>query len=280
MAKYTGAFPELPSRGYFKNKDKGAQVKNVQRFINWANTGRKNIADLKIDGEYGPLTISAVAFFQEIHFLTIDGEFGPQCLATAKSMDLTGALKAINFAVAIAKDNRFSYGSGSRAHRSGCYFCQTNVGPRKKNKEKKGEKHYVKDKKGNKHTYARTYCCNTFITAAYAHGAGDPVIYKICHSGSCCGMEPSDWTRSSMFKKVGKCKSVAYSSLRPGDVIINRRNKKSEPHHVWMYIGGGKYVDASGNTWASNSIAVRGKAKTKYARYKKYKNAYVMRYVG
>ena len=139
MAKYKGAMPKLPERGYFIKGDKGEEVKKLQRAINWANNG--TIVDkLKFDGEVGSLTIAQVSFFEQIHHKTIDGEFGKVCLATLKALDLTGAIKACNWALSVAKDNRFSYGTGKRAHRCGCYYCQTNTGKRKKNKERAKER--------------------------------------------------------------------------------------------------------------------------------------------
>ncbi len=53
--KYTGTFPTLPSRGYFKKGDKGTQVKNLQKFLNWANDDK-----LSVDGTIGDKTIASV----------------------------------------------------------------------------------------------------------------------------------------------------------------------------------------------------------------------------
>lgn len=276
MAKYKNALPKIPQRGFFKKGDRGEDVKKLQKALNWANNG--TIVDpLKVDGEIGALTIAAVSFFQEIQHISIDGEFGPKSLAKLKGMNLTGAIKACNWAVSIAKDNRFTYGTGPRAHRSGCYFCGTNTGPRKKKKEKKGEPHKVKDSKGNYHTYERTYCCNTFITAAYAHGAKDSKIYALCHAGTCCGMNPKDWERSPYFKRVGKAKDISFSKLKAGDIIMND-GSGGVPGHVWMYIGANELVEASGGTWSKNSIAVKNVAKTRYNQYKKSNKCYIVRY--
>lgn len=270
MAKYKKALPKLPKRGYFAKGDKGEEVKKLQQGLNWAMNGVIT-KPLKVDGEVGPKTISAVMFFQEVNNKTIDGEFGKVSLAKLRTLDLNGRIKACNWALSVAKDNRFTYGSGQRAHRSGCYFCQTNTGPRMKKKEKKGEPHVVKDSHGNGHTYERTYCCNTFITAAYAHGAKDKAIYDICHKGSCCGMEPKDWLKSPNFKKLGTCKGVPYGDLKWGDVILTA-------DHVWMYIGGGRIIEAAGNDWSAGSIAIKSGAKKRYAQNAK-KGGYVMRYL-
>lgn len=76
---YSGTFPTLPSRGYFKKGDKGTQVKNLQKFLNWAVN-----AKLVVDGEVGDKTIAAVVAFQAIVKLAQDGLFGKNCLAKAK----------------------------------------------------------------------------------------------------------------------------------------------------------------------------------------------------
>lgn len=77
---YSGTFPTLPSRGYFRNKDTGTQVKYLQKFLNWAvNSG------LSLDGIIGPLTISAVKKFQKAVGITQDGLFGKNSLAKAKT---------------------------------------------------------------------------------------------------------------------------------------------------------------------------------------------------
>ena len=77
---YTGTFPTLPSRGYFKKRDKGTEVKNLQKFLNWA-------LDLKlsVDGIIGNATINAVKQFQKNVKLTEDGLFGKSSLGKAKS---------------------------------------------------------------------------------------------------------------------------------------------------------------------------------------------------
>lgn len=83
---YTGKFPVLPSRGYFKRGDGIAaltgsktQIKRVQRLVNWITSG-----SLSVDGQYGPKTEEAVKKAQKILKVTVDGEFGPKTLAAAK----------------------------------------------------------------------------------------------------------------------------------------------------------------------------------------------------
>lgn len=252
-------------------------VKEQQTFLNKVNMG-SIIGTLVIDGQAGSKTIASIKIFQQIEGLEVDGIWGAKTEAASnKSIKVNGTRKAMNWACSVANDNSFAYGTGKRAHRSGCYFCKTNTGTRKYKKEKKGEPHYVKDSNGKKHTYEKTYCCNTFITAAYAHGAKDSKTYDYCHAGSCFGMTPAEWERSKNFKRVGKAKSVAYSKLVAGDVIINKKSAQA-PHHVWMYIGHGRIVESSGGTWSAKSISVKNNAKSKYAKYQKSNTCYVMRY--
>ena len=78
---YTGVFPTLPSRTYFRNKDKGQQVKYLQMFLNWANGDK-----LVVDGIIGPKTIASVKKFQKNNGLVVDGLFGKKSLAKAKSI--------------------------------------------------------------------------------------------------------------------------------------------------------------------------------------------------
>lgn len=76
---YTGTFPKLPTRKYFKRGDKGAQVKYLQKFLNWYGEYK-----LVVDGVIGSKTIIAVEKFQKAEGLDVDGLFGKRCLAKAK----------------------------------------------------------------------------------------------------------------------------------------------------------------------------------------------------
>lgn len=79
--KYGGTFPKLPERGYFQNGDKGTQVKNLQKLLNWCVA-----SDLVVDGIIGAKTISAVKSFQQKYSLKVDGLFGEKSLAKAKTI--------------------------------------------------------------------------------------------------------------------------------------------------------------------------------------------------
>ena len=85
---YSGKLPSLPLRGYFKfnpktpNKiyDVGANVKLLQKFLNWALD-----TNLVVDGYYGINTGKAVCKFEKVCGIKVDYEFGKNCLAKAKS---------------------------------------------------------------------------------------------------------------------------------------------------------------------------------------------------
>lgn len=85
---YNGTLPQLPARGYFyydtkhnKVKDKGEQVKLLQKFLNWCIDSK-----LKVDGSLGPATYNAILKFQKTYGLAQDGLFGPKCLKKANSL--------------------------------------------------------------------------------------------------------------------------------------------------------------------------------------------------
>lgn len=79
--KYSGVFPKLPSRGYFKKGDSGVQVGFLQKLLNWAAG-----TNLIIDKKLGDKTVSAVKKFEDKYGLKIDGLFGSKCLKKAKRL--------------------------------------------------------------------------------------------------------------------------------------------------------------------------------------------------
>lgn len=136
---------------------------------------------------------------------------------------------AIKWAKWIAGDNSFHYGytnkkKGINAHHNGCYFCGTNTD--KGGRSKKG----IKD-------FEKTYCCNPFVHAAWAHGGCIPQALKICRAGSSWGFLKSEgYYKSSLFDNI---KKPAKTKLKFGDVLC-------KDNHAALYIGGGKIAEASG----------------------------------
>lgn len=173
---------------------------------------------------------------------------------------------ACAWAVAIANDNSFHYGYTSPdrsidAHHNGCYFCGTNktTGGR----SKKG----VTD-------YEKTYCCNPFVHAAFAHGGGEPEMLKICKSGTSYDFTAGrGYDTSPLFKKLGH---PPLSELQKGDVICKNGG------HVMLYIGDGKVAEAAtgddnikGSKKWNESIRVSTLTDSRYKRFER-----VYRYIG
>lgn len=209
--------------------------------------------DYLIPAEVSEFTLKLVGYSDDIQ----SPETVQKFKVTEEAMDNQGAINAAcEWAVKIANDDSFTYGVGQRAHRFGCYFCKTNVGP---NLNLKGAS------KVNGHSYAKTYCCNPFVSAAYAHGAGDKAMLKACQSGHGIGMKKSSYTRYGSWKDMGK---PAFNNLKRGDVLVRST-------HVALYLGDGKYVQAGGEGWGANTIAVSDFTKKKYNSF-----SYVMRYTG
>lgn len=177
-----------------------------------------------------------------------------------------GQIKAaVDWAINIANDNSFSYGKKPYASKMGCYFCGTN-GPKAK-----AAKGHASPPSGR--SWEKTYVCNTFVSAAFAHGANDPIFLKYDKKGSAA--LPGDNTKSEALKRLGnRVKDLgkpAYSELEAGDILgITHK-------HTALYIGNGKYVDATsaGDPWGADSISVKKFTKAKYAKYD-----YVLRYQG
>lgn len=262
----------FPKRGYFKRGDKGANVKAMQKMLNHANKGAYySIAE---DGVYGEKTEAYVRLLEDVRHLVKDGQFGEKCMREAEKT-ITKPMKAINWAVSIARNNSFAYGTGKRAHRGGCYFCGTNTGKVLWKKERKGEPHYVKDSNGKKHTYEKTYCCNPFIFSAYAHGTKIERMLKMCQRGKndSTGMNPRRWAAYG-FTNIGRCNKMKFDDLKKGDIIMFSAKGKG---HVWMYTGGDWLVEASGGTWGARSISHKKGARKRFATYKTLPKAYVVR---
>lgn len=169
--------------------------------------------------------------------------------------------QAVNWAVNVANDNSFNYGSRPAASRLGCYYCGTNS-----KKKPKG--------------YEKTYVCMTFAQAAYAHGAKDPELLDDCKAARYT-ISLNDWNfkHYSCWEKIGLCKDLTVDDLLPGDVIIWWADDDYSGH-ASIYAGSGNIVDAAVEGWGADSIAVRkGSAASYLKRGASFdRRSYVMRY--
>ena len=127
----------------------------------------------------------------------------------------------VTWATWIAKDNSFHYGHGQHSHHNGCYFCDTQP----KIKKESG----IVD-------WHKTYCCNPFVNAAWAHGGGVPAALKKCQNGSSLSFDKGKgYDALSIFTNLGH---PAKSKLKKGDVLC-------KDGHVALYIGNGQIAEAA-----------------------------------
>ena len=80
---YTGEFPTLPSRGYFKKGDKGKEVVKMQNVLLWISPGC--LPKYGADGDVGSETINAVKVCQSILKVKTDGLYGKATQIAAKA---------------------------------------------------------------------------------------------------------------------------------------------------------------------------------------------------
>lgn len=182
----------------------------------------------------------------------VAGYVGGKVVQSAASKKV--AEGAVAWAIKIANDNSFHYGNGANAHRNGCYFCGTQ--PAKKQRYVIG--------------WEKTYCCNPFVHAAYAHGGKEPTMYKKCKGFGSYDWE--DYKTSKLFAKLGH---PAKSTLVKGDVLCF-------DGHVAMYIGNGQLVEAASEddgvkysrSW-NKSIGISNLTDRRYKTF-----THVYRYIG
>lgn len=259
------------TRAYFKEGDKGTNVKQWQKFLNWYIG--KDV--LTVDGDFGSSTLKYTKQFQTEMFgaKEADGLVGKATIDKAKSYEKDDGKKpypgklpttkltktnkqviedTVAWAEIIAKDNRFHYGKGEAAHKNGCYFCGTQPSAKKN---------------AGILDYKFTYCCNPLIGAAWAHGGCVPAALKLCKEGRSWGFKKGEgYDKSSLFTNLGKPKQ---STLKAGDVLC-------KDNHVSIYVGNGYIVEASGgddnkrnSTKWNNSISKKKLSATKYLVYKR-----------
>ena len=158
----------------------------------------------------------------------------------------------IKWAIYIAKNNDFHYGYGKHSHHNGCYFCDTQPSA-KKNAGIIG--------------WRKTYCCNPFVGAAWAHGGCVPQALKLCQKGGSWSFDKGKgYDALAIFTNLGH---PAKSKLKKGDVLC-------KDGHIALYIGDGKLVEAAmsddnkkGSAKWNNSIHVAALTDSRYKGFKR-----------
>ena len=82
-SKPSYTFPTIPARGYFKQGDKGAEVKKMQIILEAICPGC--LPKYGSDGDFGYETFKAVNRVQFTIHVTVDGKYGPKTNETAKT---------------------------------------------------------------------------------------------------------------------------------------------------------------------------------------------------
>ncbi len=156
--------------------------------------------------------------------------------STKAELSTLKANYAVAWAKKIAKDDSFHYGKKPWACHHGCYFCDTN-GPKS-----------IKVKEGAPLDQAlKSYCCNPFVTAAYAHGAGSVKVGTNVNDLIDCKVSKKRinlandknyaLNDTANFMLVTKPKKI--TSLKAGDILLAES-------HALLYIGNGQVADAGG----------------------------------
>lgn len=238
---YTGEVPKIPGRGYFNRKDKGSNVKALQKSIKWASG-----ADIEIDGEFGNETLFGVIWFQTMYGLTPDGEFGSASLRKLKELiekhrpkgklQVIGEVKEpttkakttpkkktkAQMIVETAKKDAWKYGT----KRS---YCRYPGGKRKKHYGEDLKKAYGSRKGWGKQTRAGASCDVFMGTVVRASGAD-----KKCPRGLD--------EQYKYFEKSKKWKRVSRKKMKAGDIILQKY--KSGAGHAIVYLGNNRVANA------------------------------------
>jgi hypothetical protein len=136
-------------------------------------------------------------------------------------------------------------------------------------------------------TSKKAYTCMPFITAAYAHGGGDPDVLTLCKNRHALGLHEDDPDWQTLIKKgkfayLGRMSGIDWSAIKVGDVLVQYASD-DQHGHMMMYAGNNQLAEASPDV----GCAITGNAKGRYTRYANGESQcgqgsknFVMRYVG
>lgn len=203
-----------------------------------------------------------------------DGEFPSVHVKKTASQVISDSLKWGRW---IVNDNTYHYGEyGNKAyitpsskhyengkykkiynvtHRSGCHFCGTEERRKKKDARALGY---------DGENWERTYVCNTFVTAMFAHGGMEETCLKYCRKGSCIGMNVKGRsTRLDASKNWTYMGKLPIKDLKAGDVLVSHSHMQCVYAPVsstkCKIIEATSYIGKFGNEASKSSIRIKEK---------------------
>lgn len=204
-------------------------VTELQQLLN------KHGAGLAVDGDFGPATLAAVKSYQGSHGLSVDGIVGPKTKASLDGGGSTppppptggGASKIVSFAQAIEAGKAEKGWGGGRVPYGWAGGHTSTPGPSPADCGAAGGDPACWTATAN-HTLGHngqiSVDCSGFVRWVYDLAYGRDVL-------------GSDAT----YGQIRETHKV--SSPVPGDLVFFGSGP-SNPHHVGIYIGGGKMIDA------------------------------------
>ena len=293
-SSYTG---KLPSKTV-KKGSKGADVKAVQKFLNWCIK-----AGLAVDGSCGKKTVAAIKKYQKQYGLKVDGIFGSQSKKKAEAIikkyakpkDSTPAKsnlpewvrKANAWAIMIANDNDFHYNkwSGKIKDTQTCPICTRRVILNAKWDATNGVYHLINTQIRSKARYVGWNCIG-FAWAIWHHGAGIDCrcnchviangvgerIYKAKTPNEATSIAQNH-AGIKKIKVIRNKNGIPKSQWKPGDICLQFSGSKYV--HTFYYMGNEKIADSigsSGKIANNKQIAIRN--------YKNYSAKIIIRYTG
>lgn len=290
-SSYTG---KLPSKTV-KKGSKGADVKAVQKFLNWCIK-----AGLAVDGSCGNKTVAAIKKYQKQYGLKVDGIFGsqskkkaeaiikkyakPKSSAPIKSNLPEWIRKANAWAIMIANDNDFHYNkwSGKIKDTQTCPICSGRVILKAEWDTVKGIYNVVSKQIKCKIRYVGWNCIG-FAWAVWHHGAGIKCkcnchvisngvaerIYKAKSTKEATSIV-QNYVGIKKIKVIRNKNGIPKSQWKPGDICLKFSGSKYV--HTFYYMGDGKVCDSTSTKNNSRQIAVRS--------YKNYSAKVIIRYTG
>lgn len=240
---FRSTVPEL-KKGAITIGSKGADVKRLQRAVNWAAD-----AKVEVDGVFGNETLFGVIWFQHSTGLVPDGEFGPRSLAKLNEIVARYAVKprTTKAEKIIEKAVDYAYPKGT-AKATYAY-----KGGRPKPEYAKAlDKIFPRHDSWADKVTRTGASCSVFVATSVRSSGVDKTFL--------CDNPPKiiDYMRKStkwVKKNTGK-KPLPLSQLQPGDIIAYEKAGAAGDGHILLYKGGGYCVEANHGRYYPHTLQI------------------------